>query len=99
MSDEPIPVIPLQYHQDGEHAPWLSVVRVLAVLCILAVGASSLFSAFHVWYYFERSTRSMYLRSGYSAGWMTYTVVVDLLVVIVNVIIIFCAVGCLRRNE
>jgi len=96
---EPIPVIALQYHQDDEHAPWLGVVRLLCILCIIGSGSSAVLYAVAGWNYLDASYRTMYARSGYGIGWIVYLGIVQILGAVLSALLVAGAIGCLRRVD
>jgi hypothetical protein len=99
MSDEPLPVIALDYHQADELAGWFAVARLLAILCVVADALGALYAGFAAWNYAAPGYRSMYARSGYAAGWVNYAAGISVAVVCANLLQLIGAIGCLRRSE
>jgi hypothetical protein len=97
MSDQPLPVIALQYHHGDEHVGWWAVVRLLAVLSIIGDTLGGGFAAYSGW--MNDLRRASYLKVGYAGGWLNFVVLMSGVVLAIDMLHVVGAVGCLRHSD
>ncbi|HSV14377.1 MAG TPA: hypothetical protein VLI90_08965 [Tepidisphaeraceae bacterium] len=99
MTDEPLPVIALEYRQGDEQTPWFAVVRLLSILCIISNAVVAFSSIYYSWYYLDLDHRAAYVQLGYSSSWLLCSSTILLLSGLTSVCLVIGGWGCIKRKE
>lgn len=89
-------MLTLDYRGREDHADWLTVIRLLAILCIAHGVTSGLISGFSGWYYFTSPARAGLLRAGRVTG-ISGLIIVLSLSALSNFLLVVAGVACLGR--